>query len=138
MKKLIRLSLLSLIGLSFFGCTETEDLISVCVSGKIIDYNCGRKPVVQILTPNARIGVKVPVGDGTKEVENVVQVNNLPPEFNQPGITFYFSFRVAKEEEKDSGPCPAIYTPYDVPQLMVNGIWELPCPDDDDDWDDWD
>jgi hypothetical protein len=88
---------------------------------------------VQVLTPDLRIGVKTPVGDGTQTIENVVQVNNLPTEFNQLGKEFYFSFRLAKDHEKDSGICPAIYTPYNVPQLMVNGTWVQACDDFDDD-----
>ena len=143
MKKIIRLSLVSLVGLGSFGCTEKEDLLTgdllaICVNGKIIDYNCGRNPVVQVLTPGIIIGAKVPIGDGTKKVENVVRLNNLPPEFNQLGKTFYFTLRLAKEAEKDTGPCLAIYVPYNVPQMMVKNVSELPCPDDSDDWDDWD
>jgi len=133
MKKLLPWAFLSLLSFFLSSCEEAENIVSVCVRGKIIDYNCGRNPVVQVLTPNIRIGIKTPVGDGTKEVENVVQVNNLPAQFNQLGTEFYFSFRLAKEQEKDTGICPAIYVPYQVPQLMVNEIWNQACPEDFDD-----
>jgi len=136
MIKLTYLVLISFVGLATISCSEPEEMIEICAKGKIVDYNCGRNAVVQVITPNIKLGIKARINNTTTELENVIQINNLPAAFNQPGEEFYFTFRLAKEDEKDTGICPAIYTPYNVPQVMVKNVSELPC--DDDDWDDWD